>query len=194
MKCTTCQVSRKSIKVILIYFYRINPDAESFNFLHRTTVDEIPAAICPFNGKLLVGIGRTLRLYELGKKKLLRKAENKHIASFIVDIKVKGHRIFVSDVQNSMHFLRFKPMENTIVIFADDTVHRWITTSCLLDYRSIAVGDKFGNISVLQLPANVNDDVREDPTGIRGLWDRGLLSGASQKAEVVRIVWMNNCF
>ena len=163
---------------------RINSDAESFNFLHRTTVDEMPGAICPFNGKLLVGIGRTLRLYELGKKKLLRKAENKHIPSFIVDIKVKGHRIFVSDVQCSMHFLRFKPMENTLVIFADDTVHRWITTSCLLDYRSVAVGDKFGNISVLQLPANVNDDVREDPTGIRGLWDRGLLSGASQKAEV----------
>ena len=48
-------------------------------------------------------------------------------------------------------------------------------------FRSIAVGDKFGNISILQLPGNVNDDVREDPTGIRGLWDRGLLSAACEK-------------
>lgn len=95
----------------------------------------MPTAVCPFQGKLLVGIGKTLRLYELGKRKLLRKAENKHIPSFIVDIKVKGHRIFVSDVQHSVHFLRFKPMENSIVIFADDTIHRWVTTSCLLDFR-----------------------------------------------------------
>lgn len=31
----------------------------------------------------------------------------------------------------------------------------------------------------------MNDDVDEDPTGNKALWDRGLLNGASQKAEVV---------
>ena len=38
-----------------------------------------------------------------------------------------------------------------------------------------------------RLPQNVNDNVDEDPTGTKSLWDRGLLSGASQKAETVSV-------
>ena len=30
-----------------------------------------------FQGRLLVGVGRFLRVYDMGKKKLLRKCENK---------------------------------------------------------------------------------------------------------------------
>lgn len=33
----------------------------------------------------------------------------------------------------------------------------------------------------LRLPENVNEDIQEDPTAMRSLWDRGLLNGASQK-------------
>ena len=42
-------------------------------------------------------------------------------------------------------------------------------------------------ICPFRLPTNVNDNVEEDPTGIKSLWDRGLLSGASQKAEGVSV-------
>ena len=37
----------------------------------------MPAAICPFQGRVLIGVGRLLRIYDMGKKKLLRKCENK---------------------------------------------------------------------------------------------------------------------
>ena len=37
----------------------------------------MPGALCEFDGKLAAGIGRSLRVYDLGKKKLLRKCENK---------------------------------------------------------------------------------------------------------------------
>lgn len=33
----------------------------------------------------------------------------------------------------------------------------------------------------MRLPPNTNDEVDEDPTGNKALWDRGLLNGASQK-------------
>jgi len=46
-------------------------------FLHRTVLDEVPYTMCPFKGKILVGLGKTLRLYDFGKKKLLKKSENK---------------------------------------------------------------------------------------------------------------------
>jgi len=39
-------------------------------------VDEVPMALAAFQGHLAAGIGKALRLYELGKKQLLRKCEN----------------------------------------------------------------------------------------------------------------------
>ena len=74
-----------------------------------------------------------------------------------------------------------------------------MTCSCVLDYCTIAAADKFGNIAIvsycffnhffsarpcilqLRLPSDVSDEVDEDPTGSKAIWDRGLLSGASQK-------------
>ena len=40
-------------------------------------MEDIPTSLCPYNGRVLVGVGRLLRIYDLGKKKLLRKCENK---------------------------------------------------------------------------------------------------------------------
>jgi splicing factor 3B subunit 3 len=40
-------------------------------------VEDVPLAIAPFQGRVLVGVGKLLRIYDLGKKKLLRKCENK---------------------------------------------------------------------------------------------------------------------
>lgn len=43
----------------------------------QTPLDDIPYALCAFQGRLLVGMGKSLRIYDMGKKKLLRKCENK---------------------------------------------------------------------------------------------------------------------
>ena len=96
-----------------------------------------------------------------------------------------GSRIFVCDVQESVFVVRYKKIENQLVIFADDTNPRFITCATILDYDTIAVGDKFGNISVFRLPNETNDDLDDDPTGTKSLWDRGLLSGAAQKFEII---------
>lgn len=39
------------------------------------------------------------------------------------------------------------------------------------------------SLSQIRLPTDVSDDVDEDPTGTKALWDRGLLNGATQKAS-----------
>lgn len=43
------------------------------------------------------------------------------------------------------------------------------------------------NILIFQirLSSSITDDVDEDPTGAKALWDRGLLNGASQKADFI---------
>lgn len=115
-----------------------------------------------------------------------------------------GRRIFVADVQESVYMVRYKKHENQLIIFADDTHPRWITCTSILDYDTVATADKYGNIAIVRLPANTTDDVDEDPTGNKALWDRGmylncssllnleiermfvgLLNGASQKADTV---------
>jgi len=132
---------------------------------------------------VLIGVGKLLRIYDLGKKKMLRKCENKAIPNFVTNITTTGQRVYVTDVQESFHFLKYKRQENQLIVFADDTHPRWITAACRLDYDTMAGADKFGNITVIRLPQDVSDDVDEDPTGTKALWDRGLLNGATQKAS-----------
>ena len=36
----------------------------------------------------------------------------------------------------------------------------------------------------VRLPSDVTDDVDEDPTGNKAIWDRGVLGGASQKVSL----------
>lgn len=72
-----------------------------------------------------------------------------HLPNLIVDIKCRGERVIVSDVQESVFFVRYKRQENQLIIYMDDTNQRFITTSVLLDYDTVACADKFGNISVV---------------------------------------------
>ncbi|CAD5209932.1 unnamed protein product [Bursaphelenchus xylophilus] len=94
-----------------------------------------------------------------------------------------GQRIVVSDVNESIHFLRYKKHDNQLVVFADETVPRYVTSTCILDYDTVAIADKFGSIAIVRLPKDVIEEVQEDPTGVKALWDRGNLNGASQKVE-----------
>jgi len=147
-------------------------------------VDDVPYALCPFQGRLLVGTGKVLRVYELGKKKLLRKCENKGFPNFITTLDAIGDRIIVGDVQESFFYCKYHRNENRITTFADDSIPRWITCSCLLDYDTMVGADKFGNIFVVRLPEKINDDLEEDPTAFAGKTG-GMLNGAPHKLEQI---------
>lgn len=58
--------------------YRISGNNGSkLELLHKTPVEGVPGAVAEYKGRLLAGVGSTLRIYDLGKKKLLRKCEYK---------------------------------------------------------------------------------------------------------------------
>lgn len=57
--------------------YKLVNGGKELEFVHKTEVDDIPLVLKSFHGKLLAGVGKALRLYDLGKMKLLRKSENK---------------------------------------------------------------------------------------------------------------------
>ena len=150
-------------------------------FLHKTEVEDISLAVKSFNGKLLAGIGKNLRLYDLGKKKLLRKCEFSGYPNCIVNLETQGFRILVSDVQESIHYTAYRPMENRFVLFADDSTPRYMTCSTMVDYNTVAGGDKFGNFFVNRIPAETSEEVDEDPTGTKMIYQRGYLQGAAFK-------------
>jgi len=119
----------------------------------------------------------------MGKKKLLRKCENKNFPTYITAIQTQGDRIYVSDVQESIHFVKYKRSDNQLYIFADENVPRYLTSLAVLDYDTVAGADKFGNVFVSRLPEKVSDEIEEDPTGSKLKVDQGYLNGAPHKLE-----------
>ncbi|KAI8815119.1 CPSF A subunit region-domain-containing protein [Cladochytrium replicatum] len=162
-----------------------NPDggAAGLEFMHKTPIEEIPYALCPFQGRLLVGSGKVLRIYDLGKKRLLRKCEAKGFPNTIVQLHTQGDRIIVGDIQESVQFAAYRARDNRIITFADDSIPRWTTATTMIDYDTIAGGDKFGNFFVVRLPSETSEEVDDDPTGNKLIYEKGYLNGAPHKLQ-----------
>jgi splicing factor 3B subunit 3 len=123
-----------------------------------------------FQGRLLVGIGKSLRLYEMGKRQLLRKCELKGLPTFCKTLQTAGDQAFVGDLMSSIQIVRYDATANRLALIANDPTPRPIVCQELLDWNTVAVGDKFGNVSVLRLPPGADTNA-VDFTGQRALWD-----------------------
>lgn len=97
-------------------------------------MDDIPTALIGFQGRLAAGIGKALRIFDLGKKKLLRKVENKTFSTAISSLSTQGSRLMVGDAQDSISYAVYKPAENRLLVFADDIAPRWTTCTTMVDY------------------------------------------------------------
>ncbi|KAJ3362319.1 Splicing factor 3B subunit 3 [Kappamyces sp. JEL0680] len=157
--------------------YRFAEEGNALELLHQ--------AMCAFQGRILVGVGKLLRIYELGKKKMLRKCESKDFPRNILKIHTQGDRIITADASESIQFAAYRYFDNRIVIFADDPTPRWMTSSHQLDYDTIAGGDKFGTIFVDRLDAEVSKAVEDDSTGNFAMLDRGKMQGAPHKLQTI---------
>lgn len=69
-----------------------------------------------------------------------------------------------------MQIARYDSASNRLVMVAHDPFPRPVASQELLDWNTVAVGDKFGNICVLRLPRGA-DSGAVDLTGTRALWD-----------------------
>ncbi len=77
------------------------------------------------------------------------------LPSLVHSIQVSGDRVYVGDLTESILFLKYKRAENALVVFADDYSSRYITATAFVDHSTIAGADKFGNVFLLRLPADV---------------------------------------
>lgn len=139
-----------------IHVYSIVDKGRKLRLLHKKPVKDIPGALTMYDHRLLAGIGKSLKIYDLGKRnpQLLRKCENNSFPNHIVSIATTRERIIVGDIQESVHFVKYS-RPGSLSIFADDSTPRWMTSFDVLDYNSVAGSDKFGNVFVLRLPDKV---------------------------------------
>ncbi|GAA6042770.1 hypothetical protein JCM8097_007468 [Rhodosporidiobolus ruineniae] len=175
----------RTCKQAYLHTYRLVDEGKGLELLHKTEVDDIPKALMAYQGRLIAGVGKALRLYDLGKKKLLRKAENKSFATMIMTLNTQGTRILVGDAQESIYYAVYKAPENRLLVFADDTSPRWTTAACMVDYETVAGGDKFGNIFVNRLPKGISEEVDDDPTGAGILHEKPFLMGAPHRTNLI---------
>merc|ERR1712032_1769827 len=87
--------------------------------------------------------GKTLRIYELGKRKLLRKCEYRNIPEGIMWMHVKGDKIYAADLRESSHIFKYRRSDNQLFVLADDAAPRWMTSASVRDGLTMAGADKF---------------------------------------------------
>jgi splicing factor 3B subunit 3 len=175
----------KKCSAAYIRVYEFSEDGRELSLVHKTPVEEVPLAMVSFDGRLLAAVGRTLRLYDIGLKQLLRKGETVLDLNNIVSLEVQGHRLVAADIRNSLNFLVYKPAINQFVLFADDTVQRHVTTTLMLDYETVAAGDKFGNVFLLRCSRRASRMSDEDDQGIMLKIQEPSLNSAPNKLLLV---------
>ncbi|TKA75708.1 Pre-mRNA-splicing factor rse1 [Cryomyces minteri] len=175
-------VSPRSSTCGFVHVYRFHEDGRELEFIHKTRVEAPPLALLPFQGRLLAGIGTDLRVYDLGLRQLLRKAQlTSAVPNLITGLQTQGSRIIASDAQESVTYIVYKFAENLLIPFVDDTVARWTTATTLVDYETVAGGDKFGNLWLLRAPAKASEEADEEGSGAHLMHEKQYLQGAPNK-------------
>ncbi|MCJ1308465.1 pre-mRNA-splicing factor rse1 [Agyrium rufum] len=168
-----------------IHVFRFQEDGKELEFIHKTSVDHPPLALLPFQGRLLAGVGTQLLIYDLGMKQLLRKCQAQVVPNLLVGLQTQGSRIIASDIQESVTYVVYKYQDNLLIPFVDDMLARWTTCTTMVDYETVAGGDKFGNLWLLRCPQKASDEADEDGAGAHLVHERQYLQGAPNRANLM---------
>lgn len=172
-----------------LHAYRFSEDGKQLEFLHKTKVEEPPTAMIPFQGRLLVGIGKVLRIYDLGIKQMLRKAQGEVADKLIVSLATQGSRIIVGDLEEGVTYVVYKPEVNKLLPFVDDTIKRWTTCTTMVDYQTVAGGDKFGNLWIVRAADKVSADADEPGSELQLVHARSYLHGTPNRLALMAHVY-----
>lgn len=166
-----------------LYTYTFNHHDNVLSVVHTTECADKPNVMIPFAGKLLVGSDTGVRLYDLGKKRLLRKCELL-LPSAVYFLDSQGLRVYAGTSMSSVMFLIYRPVQNQIQCFADDIANRPLSAMCVIDYETVCIADRLGCVSVLRLPNGLTESMEKDPAGLTSA-ARETLFAAPYKLERV---------
>ncbi|KAL1637871.1 pre-mRNA-splicing factor rse1 [Neofusicoccum ribis] len=179
-------VSPRSYSCGYVHIYRLLENGRELEFIHKTKTEAPPMALLPFQGKILVAVSADLRLYDLGLRQLLRKAQALNVVpNILIGLQTQGSRIVCSDVQESVTYVVYKHLENRLIPFCDDNIHRWTTCTTMVDYETTAGGDKFGNIWLVRCPPKTSEEADEEGAGLHLINERPYLQGTPNRLDLL---------
>ncbi|KAJ2812959.1 pre-mRNA-splicing factor rse1 [Coemansia furcata] len=167
-----------------IRLYRWVEDGTALELVHATPVDGVPQALLAFDGQLLVAAGRSLALYALGTRRLLRKALTAVVAPHLI-ASVCAHPtqprwLFVADARESVLLVAFNAVARAFHVVVDDSLPRHITCMHPLeDGLTVVAADKFGSLFVLRAPEAAAQCLDADPSAARAAYERPRMPGAA---------------
>lgn len=164
-----------------VHVYKILDGGARLELEHKTEFERPVLTLIAFQGRVALGVGNNLFIHDIGMKALLRKARCRMPGNQIVSLSSIASRIVVGDVQESVFYVVYKPQENKLIPFVDDTISRWTTTTTLLDYDTTAGGDKFGNLWVVRCPEDVSKESDEPGSGEFLLHEKAYLGGTPNR-------------
>ncbi|KAI6853107.1 putative splicing factor 3B subunit 3 [Hortaea werneckii] len=175
-----------------VHIYRISEEGRKIELVHKTPFPTPIYALHPFHGRLAIGVGNELFIYDLGLKSLLRKSRGTVVPNLITSIDSRGNRLICADISESLTFIVFKPAHNRLIPFVDDTIPRWSTALSVLDYETAAGADKFGNLFVLRVPEQASKESDEEGVGGYISNERSYLNGTPYRLDLRAHVFTND--
>ncbi|KAF2726095.1 hypothetical protein K431DRAFT_1040 [Polychaeton citri CBS 116435] len=167
-----------------VHIYKLVEDGRKLEFYHKTEFDTPIYALLSYHGRLALGVGNELFLFDVGQKALLRKSRGLAVPNQIVTLQAMGNRIACGDVSESITFVVYKQQHNRMIPFVDDTIQRWTTATTMIDYETVAGGDKFGNLWILRAPEQASKEADEEGLGGYIMNERSYLNGAPYRLEL----------
>ena len=151
-----------SFEACLLRCYAVKGAGEALLHLHDTALEDLPLGMAALDGRLLCGVGPRLRLYGMGKKRLLRKCERGGFPRRLRSVSVAEGTIFCGADGEGFFALRHRAADNRFELLADEPVPRFVSAARALDHVTVAAGDKFGGVFVLRLPREKADGAAAD--------------------------------
>ncbi|OQO05830.1 hypothetical protein B0A48_09925 [Cryoendolithus antarcticus] len=175
-----------------LHVYKLLDEGKTLQFVHKTRFANPISALTPFKGRVAVGVANELFIYDIGSTAVLRKSRGTVVPNTITSLEASGDRLAVADVAESVTFVVYKAKANRMIPFADDVIQRWTTAATLVDYETVAGGDKFGNLWLLRCPEQASAEADED--GMNGFIvnERSYMGGAPYKLDLRAHIFVND--
>ncbi|GAB7361892.1 hypothetical protein MBLNU230_g1930t1 [Neophaeotheca triangularis] len=177
-----------------VHAYRLLNGGRTLQFMHKTEFKSPVLALCATSdGRVAFGVGKELIIYDIGNGRMLRKSRCPEAASNrVVSILNHRNRFIVGDVKHSQTYITYKPTFNRLIPFIEDVTERYTTSSALLDYETVAMGDKFGSLVLLRCPSRVSAETDDVGTSGHIANERSYLSGAPYRLELQASYFLND--
>ncbi|VUZ42218.1 unnamed protein product, partial [Hymenolepis diminuta] len=131
-----------------IHVLRWDPKVEELQQIGVFEVLGSPNVIRDFDGRLVAGIGSSVRIYNFSDKKLNQESVNNEN---IVTLFVRTHKdyILVGDIMRSCTLLQFKAEKSSLEVIARHNCPRYVSALEMLDEDHFITADMEGNIQLM---------------------------------------------